>query len=190
MEIKKYNDYSEFVKSVMDNMESVRQNITIVAFYEDASAILKHIAKYEKSILHSIDIHDYMWENYDSEYYITLSKDDEGDYLIYCEKAYDDKKDVYLYGESNIVYIAEDCSAKVLKRLYSDIYYEVRFFDDEEDDFDKMVKTMMNVDEIEMDEDMKGFTVSRSDDYGFSTFSFHSTDEDLVKRVLKDYKKF
>ena len=44
--------------------------------------------------------------------------------------------------------------------------------------------------EIEMDEDMKGFTVSRSDDYGFSTFSFHSTDEDLVKRVLKDYKKF
>ena len=43
---------------------------------------------------------------------------------------------------------------------------------------------------IEMDKDMKGFSISTSDDYGYSSFSFHSTDEDLVQAMLKKYEKF
>lgn len=43
---------------------------------------------------------------------------------------------------------------------------------------------------IKMDDDMKGFSIATSDDYGYSSFSFHSTDENLVKEMLKIYKKF
>ena len=43
---------------------------------------------------------------------------------------------------------------------------------------------------IKMDDDMKGFSISTSDDYGYSSFSSYSTDEDLVRKMLKNYKKF
>lgn len=59
-------------------------------------------------------------------------------------------------------------------------------------EYTKFVKkeTKPRTQKIEMDKDMKGFSISTSDDYGYSSFSFHSTDEDLVKAMLKKYEKF
>lgn len=190
MQVKNFDEFSKFADEIILNMNNVKNNITIVAYYEDAVEILRELIKTDKVDIYSIDIHDYYWDNYDNEYYITVSKSEDG-YILYCEKAYNVKKDIYLYSETNILYIASDCNSRILQRINSDVAYEVRFCDDdEEDDFDKMVKTMMNVEEIKMDEDMKGFTISHSDDYGYSSFSFHSTDESLVRDMLKNYKKF
>jgi hypothetical protein len=191
MKVRNFSDFSSFCKDVIDNMESVKQTISIACFYEDAVEIVKGLSKYDKVRLFSIELRDFMWDGYDNEYYITLSKDEEGDYLLYCEKAYVKEKDIYFFVECDIAYIAEDCSSRIIKRMSSNVFYETRFFDDEED-FCSCEKCAdkLKIGEIEIDEDMKGFTVSTSDDYGYSSFSFHATDENFVKEILKLYKKF
>jgi len=63
---------------------------------------------------------------------------------------------------------------------------------DMNEDFEYNAKIQHNPkkETIKMDDDMKGFSIATSDDYGYSSFSFHSTDENLVKEMLKIYKKF
>ena len=186
MKTKKFEDFSSFCKDVIDSMESVKQTISIACFYEEATEIIKYLSRYDKVRLFSIELRDFMWNGYDKEYYITLSKDEEGDYLLYCEQAYVEEKDIYLFVECDIAYIVEDCSSRIIKRMSSNVSYETRFFDDEED-----VCSCKTCDcKTEIDEDMKGFTISTSDDYGYSSFSFHATDKNLVKEILRLYKKF
>lgn len=199
MQIKKFNGYKEFCTEViqtMDNIKGTYASIMVAAFYEDAVALIKEFARYDIVTLYSLDIQDFLWDGYDREYCITLVKNldgHEGEYALHCEKAYLKEKDVYLYGECDIAYFANDCHSRMLSRNSSGTCYEVRFFDDEEEDCiaecdcqDCMCSTKH---EVHLNEDMKGFTISSSDKHGYSCISFYSTDEKYVHDMLKYYRE-
>lgn len=203
MQIKKFTGYKDFCAEAIQalgKMKGEHDSVMVAAFYEDAMALIKEFARYDIVVLHSLDIQDFGWANYDREYYITLAKNiegHEGEYALYCEKAYLSDKDVYLYGECDIAYFANDCHSRMLNRIVSNQRYEVSFFDDEEYDEDKSCFDDCdcadcpydNSDDVYVNEDMKGFTISSSDKHGYSCVSFYSTDEEQVKEMLKYYRK-
>ena len=71
MERLEFNDYEEFACEVADAFDDISQNddfddIAIIAHYDEAKQIIREILCLGYDI-HSVEIHDELWENYDSE---------------------------------------------------------------------------------------------------------------------------
>lgn len=203
MDIRNFKTYEDFAYAVIGKMSSVESTIDIVCFYEDAKQIIRELILTGACTIGCIDIAYEACNGYELEYYLSVSKMDD-EWQIWCQEAFDKDKDIYLYGEADICYIFGDCNSRILRRLKSPIVYEVHVDEMDEEYEDDICmcpeccaeremnnkKSSVPHSDIKMDDDMKGFTISSSDDYGYSSFSFHSTDESLVKEMLKVYKKF
>lgn len=203
MDIKNFKTYEDLAYEVMKKMPSVESTIDIVCFYEDAKQIIRELILTGACTVGNIELYEPEWDGYEDEYYLSVSKFDD-EWQIWCQPAFDVDKGIYLYGEADICYILDNCNSRILHQLKSHIVYETHvdeMNEEYEDDIcmcpeccaereaDKVKKTISHSD-VKMDDDMKGFIISSSDDYGYSSFSFHSTDESLVKEMMKIYKKF
>ena len=206
MDIRNFESFEDLAFEVVKKMQCVEDGIGIVAFYDDAREIIRELILTGACTVGSMELHDYEWSGYDKEFYITVSKVIDGEWTIFCEPAMRESKTEYIYSETDICYLLDNCSSRIIPRIKSSVLYETSIVDEDaefehdgdcvnrnlNEDFGDAMKIQKKpkTESINMHDDMKGFTVSTSDDYGYSSFSFHSTDVNLVEEMLKNYKKF
>lgn len=149
--------------------------VSAYANYEIAKELVKALIMLDNPIGAILELEDYEMSYYDREYVVYLSEDG-----VTCEKTY--HKDGYYNGGGDISFIHEDCNSKLLSHIDSQTICEfgIRSDDDEECECDD--------DNTEITEDTHGFTVSNSDKNGYYSYSFYSTDKNLVAEMAKRFK--
>ena len=74
--------------------------------------------------IHSVEIHDDLWENYDAEYVISLYEDE-----VWCEPML--RENGYIEEDAPFIYVLDNCSSKVIPYCKGKTVYEVTVGDDE-----------------------------------------------------------
>ena len=89
-----------------------------------------------------------------------------------------------------MIYIFDNCSSDVIPQCKGNILLEVGIADEEEFDCDECYGCCECSNEltIESDDNMHGFTVNRSDENSYYSYSFYSTDMGLVEQMAKMFK--
>lgn len=116
-----FNDFEDLACSVSDTYASLKDegfdDIAIIAKYEEAKHIIKNLLCIGYDV-HSIEIHDYLWDNYDAEFVISLY-----DNKVWCEPFL--RENGYINEESPVIYILDNCSSKVIPHCKGKNVYEV-----------------------------------------------------------------
>ena len=144
-----------------------------------------------------IDLEPVELDWYEKEYYVSLNKDME----LWCCKAYDYDHECYLFDETDIVLIADDCNSKIIERIDYDKIIEIGYEDDEpECDGDCENCKIGEPDRHEVitrvakDESgkLRGFEKSwetKEDGMTYhSTYSFYSSNQEMLKDMLENFK--
>ena len=174
----KFENFEEFVYDIIDKYEALTDefgDVSIVAKYNEANAIIKELACAGYDIA-SVDLHREEFENYWDEYAISLNSDG-----IWCEKF--KRKNGYFDNDSNVIYVMGNCSSKVIPYCNSYSIYEVSVYDDSEDNEEAFLEYSKD-----NDGDTHDFTVSRSDDNGYHSYSYY-TSEPLSQKDIQDIMK-
>ena len=190
MERLEFNDYEEFACEVADTFDIIRQDddlddIAIIAHYNEANQIIREILCLGYD-LNSIELKDPELGYDDIPYVISVCGID-SEHEVWCEPMVCDNGK-YIDDESSIIYVLDNCSSEVLKHLDSECIFEVGIGDDacSCDERDCACKKDIHV---EADGDMHGFSVNHSGENGWSSYSFYSTDMDLVNKEFKEIKE-
>ena len=127
MERLEFNDYEEFACEVADTFDSIRQNddfddIAIIAHYDEAKQIIREILCLGYD-LNSIELKDPELGYDDVPYVISVCGID-SEHEVWCEPMIRDNGE-YIYDESSVIYVLDNCSSEVLKHLDSEYIFEV-----------------------------------------------------------------
>jgi hypothetical protein len=171
--------YSDIANNDLNEVE-------FIGFYEDVSTVLKNLLIFDETIPCFIKMVDPECDDYEKEYSIIL----DSDMNIWCEKAYMD--DNYLFVISEKVYVADDCNSKLLENIETceDRVYEVTYgLDNNKSEKDSHgVLTRIVKDK---DGKLKGFEKTWDtfeEDFNYhSTYSFFSSNEDMLKNMLENF---
>ena len=159
--------------------------VSAYANYEVAKALVEALIMLDNPIGAILELEDYEMSHYDREYVVYLSEDG-----VTCEKTY--HKDGYYNGGGDISFVHEDCNSKLLSHIDSQTICEfgIGSYEDEECDCDECCGCCECDNElaIKSDDDMHGFTVNRSDENSYYSYSFYSTDIGLVEQMAKMFK--
>lgn len=182
-----FEDFTSLACDISDKFDMVKDDfgdIAIIAKYEEAKEIIAELVCIGYS-LESIEIDRPDWKNYYDEYLISLNFDG-----IWCQPMKVDGK--YLTDDSTITYILDNCSSTVIPQCKGKVVFEVGMVDDEECDCDECCGCCGcdcdNELAIESDGDMHGFSVNHSDDNGYKSYSFYSTNKELVEQMAKLFR--
>ena len=122
-----FDDFEDLACDITDTYDSLDgedfEDVAIIAKYEDARQIIKELLCLGYDI-HSLEIHDYLWENYDAEFIISLY-----DNSIWCEPML--RKNGYIEEEAPVIYVLDNCSSKVIPYCKGNTVYEVTVGDDD-----------------------------------------------------------
>ena len=170
------------------------ENYPIISAYckfDFAKELIETLVRMGNSIGCILELNDNDVSGYDKEFVVYLTKDG-----VTCEPAY--CEDSYYFGGGDISYVHEDCNSALLKYIDSEYIYEFGIKDedscepkcgseccgccdcDEEDDYPHEVDYENNE-----SDNMHGFNVNKSDDNGYYSYSFYSTDKNLVEQMAK-----
>ena len=158
------------------------EGVNIVAKYDVIMPILNELIKESPFMLVSAEISDVMWDGYDKEFCLSVNHDGE----VFIEKAYLEEKDVYLYIGDGLTFIHNDCNSKFLQNnteaeiVAFEIGEKTDTCSDESCDCEAHCWD---------DDDMHGFTKSVSNEDGFHSISFYSTNKDLVEKALEVFNE-
>lgn len=180
-----YDSIEEFCEEVNECIETVHNTnedkyVSVVAKYEEAKEIIRELIYYDYEIA-QIEVNDPNWDDYDAEYEISVING-----KIFCSKM--KSNDKYLASYASVVFFMEDVNSKCIKSFLESVFeYEVQIDDDcdcniEDEDYeDGDFSSLLPCYE---DDGLHGFTYSRSDDSGYVSHSFYST-ECLKPDILK-----
>ena len=122
-----FDDFEDFSCAVADAYDSLDgedfEDVAIIAKYEEARQIIKELLCLGYD-LHSVEIHDDLWENYDAEYVISLYEDE-----VWCEPML--RENGYIEEDAPVIYVLDNCSSKVIPYCKGKTVYEVTVGDDE-----------------------------------------------------------
>ena len=122
-----FDDFEDLACDIADKFDSLDgedfEDVAIIAKYEEARQIIKELICIGYDI-HSLEIHDELWENYDAEFIISLY-----DNKLWCEPMLREKG--YIDEESPVIYVLDNCSSKVIPYCKGKTVYEVTVGDDE-----------------------------------------------------------
>ena len=132
MERLEFNDYEEFACEVADTFDDICKNddfddIAIIAHYNDAKHIIREILCLGYD-LNSIELKDPELGYDDVPYIISVCGID-SEYEVWCEPMIRDNGK-YIYDESSVIYVLDNCSSEVLKHLDSECIFEVGIEDE------------------------------------------------------------
>ena len=180
-----FEDYEELACYICSTYDTLKlddelSDVAIIAKYEDTRQIIKEILCLGYDI-HSISMHDVECDGYDSEYIITLCENE-----LWIEPML--RNDRYITDTSSIIYIFNTCSSKVIPYCKGDIVYEISIGDEGCGCDECCYCCECDEDDTELTEDTHGFTVSNSDENGYYSYSFYSTDKNLVAEMAKRFK--
>ena len=127
MERLEFNDYEEFACEVADTYDALdyddEEDVAIVSKYEETRQIIKELLCLGYD-LHSVEIHDDLWENYDAEYVISLYENE-----VWCEPMR--RENGYLDEDAPVIYVLDNCSSKVIPHCKGKNVFEVSIGEDE-----------------------------------------------------------
>lgn len=179
-----FEDFASLVCDIADKFDIVKDDfgdIAIIAKYEEAKEIIAELICIGYPLV-SLDIRRPEWENYCDEYLISLNNDG-----IWCQPMKVDGE--YITDDSTITYILDNCSSTVIPHCKGKVVFEVGIVDEDECDCDECCGCCeCDNDDTEITEDTHGFTVSNSDENGYYSYSFYSTDKNLVVEMAKRFK--
>lgn len=187
-----FDDFEDFACAVSDVYDRVKSDdeynsVDVVAKYEDAKEIIRELIGIGYGIAFINELADPKWDGYDDAFVISLLDD-----KIWCEPV--KLKDGYIFVEADVVYIFDDCNSKIIPKIEADEVYEVEIGNEYDncddgcscDEYECACKKDIHV---ESDGDMHGFSVNHSGENGWSSYSFYSTDMDLVNKEFKEIKE-
>ena len=121
-----FDDFEDLACAVADTYDALEyddeEDIAIIAKYEDARQIIKELLCLGYDI-HSVEIHDDLWENYDAEYVISLYENE-----VWCEPML--RENGYIEEDAPVIYVLDNCSSKVIPYCKGKTVYEVTVGDD------------------------------------------------------------
>ena len=174
------------------------QHVTFVGKYEDVIEVVKDLAVFDV-VFDRIDIEPVELQGYDKEYYVDL----EPDTHLWVEKAYSYENNVYLINETDVLLLADDCNSKaILERVDYDEAAEIGYDLDIhvlcDGDCENCHKNEPNrhevITRVATDDNgkLRGFEKSwetKEDGMTYnSTYSFYSSDENMLKDMLENFK--
>lgn len=122
-----FDDFEDLACSVADTYDSLKgedyEDVAIIAKYEEARQIIKELLCIGYDI-HSLEIHDDLWENYEAEYVVSLY-----DNSVWCEPMLREKG--YIDEDAPVIYVLDNCSSKVIPYCKGKTVYEVSVGEDE-----------------------------------------------------------
>ena len=161
---------------------------------EEAKLLVERLIEFGNPIGAILELEDYEMSHYDKEYVVYLSEDG-----VTCERNH--SKDGYYNGGGDISFVHEDCSSKLLSHIDSEVLYEFAVgecdecYDEDYEDCDYDCDECCGCDDtndkeldIESDDDMHGFSINHSDENGTRSYSFYSTDMDLVEKMAQLFR--
>lgn len=184
MKTYKFESIEEFCEEVNDAIEKMdeHQIVAVVAKYEDAREIIRELVYYDY-VLKEIELSSPESSEYDDEYEIRVC-----DGEIFCERM--KRNCQYILSGADVVYFMENVNSRVIKS-YPDASakYEVEIGEDI-DEYDDEYNCIHCGDGVRIlkddDGDMHGFTFSKSNDHGYSSYSFYASDETTVHDLLDE----
>lgn len=186
-----FETYEDFISEVADKMDAIREideygDVSIIAKYNEANVIIKELLCMGYDIA-SIHLEKEDFRGYLDEYTISIANSN-GNTEVWCQPFKTDEG--YLYDESFLIYVMDNCSSACIPHCKGKVVVEVGIGDEEEFDCNECCGCCECNNElaIESDDNMHGFTVNRSDENGYSSYSFYSTSEKLVEEMARLFK--
>lgn len=182
-----FEDVEGFVDKFFEEYEN-RENekdfcgVSIVAHYGIMIDILNYLV--DTTCFKLCDIELEMPEScgYKDEYVLTVGADGK----IWCQRAkYEDR---YIRLEKDVTFVHSDVNSKFVLTNKNEYMIEFGYSNEEECDCDTCCGCCDNELAIESDNNMHGFTINRSSENGYSSYSFFSTDIGLVEQMAKMFK--
>ena len=116
-----FDDFEDFACVVADAYDSLDgedfEDVAIIAKYEEARQIIKELLCIGYDI-HSINVIDEEYGEYDAEYIISLYDDE-----VWCEPML--RENGYIGEDAPVIYVLDNCSSKVIPYCKGKIVYEV-----------------------------------------------------------------
>ena len=116
-----FDDFEDLACSVADTYDSLKgedyEDVAIIAKYEEARQIIKELL-YIGYDIHSVNIIDEEYGEYDAEYIISLYGDE-----VWCEPML--RENGYITDDSPVMYVLDNCSSKVIPYCKGKTVYEV-----------------------------------------------------------------
>lgn len=163
--------------------------ISVVSHYNIMKNIINYLVKNTSFTLCDIELEEPNYRNYYDEYILTIDSNLE----IWCQKAKLDNGK-YVRVEDSVTFVHSDVNSKFVVINKDECLIEF--------DFGTEGETVCDCDEccgccdcnkelaIESDDNMHGFTVNRSDENGYSSYSFYSDNDSIIRYMLKHIKEF
>ena len=124
-----FDDSEDLACDIADTYDTLdyddEEDVAIIAKYDEARKIIKELLCRGYDI-HSVEIHDDLWENYDAEYVISLYEDE-----VWCEPML--RENGYIEEDAPVIYVLDNCSSKVIPYCKGKTVYEVTVGIDEDD---------------------------------------------------------
>ena len=121
-----FDDFEDLACDIADTYDALdyddEEDVAIIAKYEEARQIIKELLCLGYDI-HSVEIHDDLWENYDAEYVISLYENE-----VWCEPML--RENGYIEEDAPFIYVLDNCSSKVIPYCKGKTVYEVTVGDD------------------------------------------------------------
>ena len=122
-----FDDFEDLACTVADTYDSLKgedyEDVAIIAKYEEARQIIKELLCIGYDI-HSINIIDEEYGEYDAEYIISIYDDE-----IWCEQML--RENGYITDDSPVMYILDNCSSKVIPYCNGKNVFEVTVGEDD-----------------------------------------------------------
>ena len=187
-----FEDVSGVVDKLLEEWDKLEEKkkedytISVVSHYNIMKDIINYLVKNTSFMLCDIELEEPNYRNYYDEYILTIDSNLE----IWCQKAKLDN-DKYVRVEDSITFVHSDVNSKFVVINKNECLIEFDFGSEEETvcDCDECCGCCCNNElAIETDDNMHGFTVNRSNENGYSSYSFFSTDMGLVEQMAKMFK--
>lgn len=192
-----FENIEEFITRVIDDLEIFvdegnYSSVGIIAKYEQARDIIREAVLFGFNIS-NIELEDKILDNYDKEFGITLTHNNE----IWCQKMWHPDNEFhkagYITGEDAVTYIYSDCNSKALENYDKDNDIIVEFSIGHDcEDCDCQCCNCCHNDEEEVSDNE--FDISKDDKIGKFYVNGkevgRKTFEDSRNEVMKRFDKF
>ena len=186
-------DFVDYIVDEIENDEGVF--ITIIAKFDEAKEILKNAMAYDDVNFESLQIESPIMDNYYDEFVLSFWMND-GVLEMGCAKLKNEEGD-YTNPCGDVVFFFDNCSSKIIPICKGSKLYFVSIEDecDCDEDCDYNCPCECHKDEccVECskteDGDVHGFTVSKSTENGYHSYSFYSNEvlsEDKIYSIFRE----
>lgn len=170
--------------------------INIIAHYSVIAEVLDELMhSYEEFSIFDINLCPVEINGYNKEYIMSI----EWDGKIWIQELWNDHLNEYYSLEStDIHYINEYCNSAIVSKNKDCSFEEFCIcdgdcencdhFNDEPEETDTKQELTKNNKSLDIEDDMHGFSANWDDDGGYHHYSFYSSDQDMVKEMLKLFK--